>query len=76
MPRKARVLTAEELAEFNASTSSTYRQQKYLRMMTARGFSRYTVFIHSEDRDELLALINERKQQRLKQLLQDEQVWQ
>jgi len=75
MPRQAKILTPEELAEFNAGGVSTYRQQKYLRTMTARGFTRHTVFIHDDDRDELMALINERKNQRLQQLRRDEQTW-
>ena len=68
-------VTPDEL-EFFGATPSTFRQKKYLCNMASRGFGRHTVFIHEDDRDELMALINERKQQRLKQLLQDEQVWQ
>lgn len=75
MPRKAKAVTPDEL-EFFGATPSTFRQKKYLCNMASRGFGRHTVFIHEDDRDELMALINERKNKRLQERLKDEQVWQ
>lgn len=55
--------------------TNTHRQLRYYRLMKARGFTRHTVFIHEEDRDEIMELINARKERRLAETKTEESQW-